>query len=60
LSPDRVRQGGIFNPGAVQRLVERFRQPGGTRSARHNMALVGILSTQLVVDQFIRGLCKSK
>jgi asparagine synthase (glutamine-hydrolysing) len=53
LSPARIGQDGIFNPPAVQRLVEKFHQ-GRATSSKDNMALVGVLSTQLVVDQFTR------
>ena len=52
LSPDRVRREGLFNPTAVENLVKKARN-GQTIGARDNMALVGILSTQLWVDQFI-------
>jgi asparagine synthase (glutamine-hydrolysing) len=51
LSSDRVQKDGIFNPGAVQKLVEKI-QRGRAIGIKDNMALVGILSTQLVVDQF--------
>jgi len=53
LSPGRIAQDGIFNPRAVDRLVEKFRQ-GRAIGSKDNMALVGVLSTQLVVDQFTR------
>ncbi|HWQ68958.1 MAG TPA: asparagine synthase C-terminal domain-containing protein, partial [Patescibacteria group bacterium] len=53
LSSDRVQKDGIFNPGAVQKLVEKI-QRGRAIGIKDNMALVGILSTQLVVDQFIK------
>lgn len=55
LSPERIEQDGIFNPLAVQKLVEKFQQ-GRAMGVKDNMALVGILSTQLVVDQFVRKL----
>jgi asparagine synthase (glutamine-hydrolysing) len=54
LSPERIKQDGIFNPLAVQKLVEKFHQ-GRAIGIKDNMALVGILSTQLVVDQFVRN-----
>jgi asparagine synthase (glutamine-hydrolysing) len=54
LSPARVQADGIFNPIAVQKLVEKARR-GQIIGARDNMALVGILSTQLVMDKFIRN-----
>ena len=54
LSPGRVQSDGLFQPEAVDRLVRKLRQgtAGGTRD---NMALVGVLSTQLLVDQLING-----
>ncbi|MEX0715509.1 MAG: asparagine synthase (glutamine-hydrolyzing) [Planctomycetaceae bacterium] len=52
LSPERIREAALFDPLAVSRLVEKARK-GKVTSARDNMALVGILSTQLVVDQFV-------
>ena len=53
LSPARIAQDGIFNPRAVDRLVDKFHQ-GRAIGSKDNMALVGVLSTQLVVDQFTR------
>jgi asparagine synthase (glutamine-hydrolysing) len=53
LSPARVREDGIFHPGAVDRLVRKFRD-GKAIGAKDNMALTGILSTQLLIDQYVR------
>ena len=53
LSPGRIREDGIFRPDAVEHLVEKFRS-GRAIGVKDNMALVGILSTQLVVEQFVR------
>lgn len=52
LSTDRIAATGLFAFGAVEWLVKKLRaqQITGTKD---NMALVGILSTQLLVDQFI-------
>jgi len=52
LSPEAVRRNGIFDPNAVAALVSKF-QAGRAPSVKDNMALVGVLSTQLVVHQFI-------
>jgi asparagine synthase (glutamine-hydrolysing) len=52
LSYERVGNDGIFNPNAVEKLVEKARS-GRVIGARDNMAMVGILSTQLLLDQFI-------
>ncbi len=53
LSPGRVRQDGIFHPAAVEALAAKARR-GGVWSAADNMAVVGVLSTQLLIDQFVR------
>jgi asparagine synthase (glutamine-hydrolysing) len=56
LSESSLRQKGIFDPVPVLRLLTKCRQQkGGLLSERENMALVGILSTQLVDHLFIRN-----
>ena len=52
LSPSQVRRDGLFNPDAVSRLVRKFRE-GKAIGVKDDMALVGILSTQLVIHHFI-------
>ena len=52
LSPGRIRDGGIFHPEAVDNLAEKARQ-GKVIGIKDNMALVGILSTQLLIEQFV-------
>ena len=52
LSKQTVEKNGLFNPAAVQALVRKI-QAGKRLSETDDMALVGILSTQLVVHQFI-------
>lgn len=52
LSSQRVRDFGIFSPDAVSRLLAKARS-GRISAVRDNMALVGILSTQLLASQFI-------
>jgi asparagine synthase (glutamine-hydrolysing) len=54
LSPARLAGDGLFNPAAVQQLVAKARA-GRAIGARDNMALLGILSTQLLVEQFIHS-----
>jgi asparagine synthase (glutamine-hydrolysing) len=53
LNPGRVRQDGIFHPAAVEALAAKARR-GGVWSAADNMAVVGVLSTQLLIDQLAR------
>lgn len=53
LSPSRIKQDGLFDPRATDALVKKFRS-GGETSARDNMALIGILSTTLLLDRFVR------
>jgi len=49
-----VRNSGLFDPSAVTSLVEKFKS-GRASSIKDNMALVGILSTQLLVNQFVQS-----
>ncbi|HEU6449347.1 MAG TPA: asparagine synthase (glutamine-hydrolyzing) [Verrucomicrobiae bacterium] len=54
LSPERLKEPGLFNPTAVEQLVakiENEREIGET----DEMALAGILSTQLLHELFIRN-----
>lgn len=52
LSVEYIKKHGLFNPSAVQKLVNKVRK-GQAIGAKDNMALVGILSTQLFQEQFI-------
>ena len=52
LSAERIKQDGLFNPAAVQRLVEKFRD-NRARGIKDNIDLVGTVSTQILVDQSI-------
>jgi len=52
LSPEQIKQDGIFDPQRVSALVTKFKS-GRTTSVKDNMALVGILSTQLLLQQFL-------
>ncbi len=52
LSPHRIKRDGIFDPQAVTALVSKFKARRET-STKDNMALVGILSTQILLDQFV-------
>jgi len=53
LSPEHIRATGLFRPMAVAHLREKALS-GVRLSETEDMALVGILSTQLLVEQFIR------
>ena len=52
LSESAVQKAGIFDPQAVKALVGKF-AAGRASSVRDDMALVGVLSTQLVTSQFL-------
>ncbi len=54
LCTERIRDDGIFDSKAVERLVAKARK-GRVIGIKDNMTLVGILSTQLVIEQFIRS-----
>lgn len=49
-----VRRAGLFDPAAVARLVAKV-AAGKASGTRDNMALVGILSTQLLCEQMREG-----
>ena len=52
LSPSAIQSGGCFDPTAVGKLVHKCRA-GGRVSESEDMALVGILSTQLLHHLFV-------
>jgi len=52
LSPGKIKRDGIFDPQAVAALVSKFKS-GRARSTKDNMALVGILSTEILLDRFV-------
>ncbi len=54
LSAARVQADGLFNPLAVEKLMRKFEKARAI-GVRDNMALVGVLSTQLLVNQFINN-----
>jgi asparagine synthase (glutamine-hydrolysing) len=56
LSERNIREYGCFDPKKTNRLVKKCRQQKGMLlSERENMALVGILSTQLLYFHFIKN-----
>src|SRR6202521_4260796 len=52
LSPEQIRRDGIFDWRAVSMLHNKFRK-GAAIGIKDNMGLVGIVSTQLLLHQFI-------
>jgi asparagine synthase (glutamine-hydrolysing) len=54
LSESKIREAGYFDPKKVQLLVNKARQ-GRAIAYRDNMALVGILSTQIWHHHFVNG-----
>lgn len=56
LSPEAVRTVGLFSPGAVERLYAKAGR-GLPLSEGDEMALVGILSTQLLQQRFVADFC---
>jgi asparagine synthase (glutamine-hydrolysing) len=54
LSSESIRREGIFDHRSVSALVAKFRS-GRTTSTRDNMAMVGILSTEMLLECFMRG-----
>ncbi len=55
VSPDTIRAAGIFDPEAVTYLVRKCRS-GRRVSERDDMALVGLISTQLLHHLFVERL----
>jgi asparagine synthase (glutamine-hydrolysing) len=57
LSETAIREANVFDPGAVARLVSKCRAQAATGngdvSNSDNMALVGVVSTQLLHQQFV-------
>ena len=58
LSPEKLKETGLFNPAAVNQLVQKAGQ-GNPIGETDDMALVGILSTQLVHQHFVSNFKKS-
>jgi asparagine synthase (glutamine-hydrolysing) len=52
LSPAAIRSAGLFNPATVGQLTAKLER-GLPLGETDDMALVGVLSTQLVFDQFL-------
>jgi len=56
-STARVRESGLFKPAAVGQLVKKI-QRGALVSETDDMALAGVISSQLLHDQFVRDFRK--
>jgi len=54
LSPDQIKKYGIFKMESVGKLINKIGE-GKSTTENENMAISGILSTQLLIDQFIEG-----
>lgn len=54
LSPERIADDGVFQPAAVAHLLRKLGHHGSS-GIKDDMALVGILSTQLLLDKFVRN-----
>ena len=52
LCEEQLKKDGVFQPAPVAALLQKFNR-GRATSERDNMALTGILSTQLLLHQFI-------
>ena len=57
LGPRAISEGGLFDSERVSKLVEKVRE-GHVIGVKDNMAFVGILSAQLVVDRFLKNFPK--
>jgi asparagine synthase (glutamine-hydrolysing) len=53
LSEESLRAAGLFNPAAVAQLIRKA-QSGAQLSEVDDMAVAGVLSTQLVYQQFVK------
>lgn len=63
LSLETIKRDGIFDPQTVAALVAKFRS-GRPTSVKDDMALVGVLSTQILLERFMnrpeaRGISRS-
>ena len=52
LAPSQIARDGVFDSKAVQQLCRKF-VTGNAIGVRDNMALTGVLSTQLLIHQFL-------
>ncbi len=55
LSSSTICKYGIFHHGAVQTLVDRLKRPRAVPTLRDCMAITGVISTQLLIHQFVQN-----
>ena len=56
LSEELLKETGYFSPGRVKRLYAKFRGTGPEFASEfQNMALIGVLSTQILHQLFVKG-----
>jgi asparagine synthase (glutamine-hydrolysing) len=61
LSEDYLKKSGYFNANKVRRLYAKYCRPDdGFASEFQNMALIGVLSTQILHQQFVEGFLPQK
>jgi asparagine synthase (glutamine-hydrolysing) len=54
MSAERLKAGGIFNPVTVGKLHDKCRRMAQKRlSFKDNMSFIGVLSTQLLIDEYV-------
>ncbi len=58
LSPEVLKKYGYFNPQAIERLQAKLQKLGGQVSARDEMAMVAVVSTQLMHYHFVESFSK--
>jgi len=59
LSEKNLKNAGIFDPESVMHLIEKL-EKSARRSELENMALISVLSTQIIYDQFITNFSYKK
>ena len=55
VSPEAVKRAGVFEPAQVERLWAKVKRGAAQFSNADNMALVGVLSTQLLFEELIEN-----
>ncbi len=55
LSPGEIARYGLLDPQPVHRLIQQVRDRAGRFSEREEMALIGVLSLQMLASQYVDG-----